>query len=381
MLYFDNAATTKPFPSVTADIMQCLMFDWYNPSSIYEEGKKAKRIVETARKQTAEAINALPEEIIFTSGGSESNNLALKGYVENYDADLIFTTKIEHPSVYNTCKYLKDNGTRVIYIPVNSNGIIDMGYFEHMVAVHGHTNFIVSIMFANNEIGTIQPIKEIGEIVHKYNGILHVDAVQAFLHINIDVKTLGIDLMSVSGHKFGCPKGVGFLYKKKDIELSPIIHGGHQEHDMRAGTENVPYIYAMGNQIEKMSKKNLSEYDLMGAYLRGLIQEYCSPTCEIVLNGSVEPEECLWNILSVTFKGIDADTLITMLNDRGVCISAGSACCAGEKTPSRVLKAIGLSDIDASHTVRISLSWDTTVSDCMEFVEKLRDCINFLSVT
>lgn len=382
-IYLNNASTTKPDKKVLNDFMWCAENCWHNPSDISEEGIKAKEIIKTAQKQIANSINANPEEIIFTSGGSESNNWAIKGYVDNYDVDLILTTEIEHPSVYNTCLFCKERGSRLIYIPVDHFGIISLFHLEEMMKDHsdGKCKILVSIMFANNEIGTIQPIKKIAEIVHKYGGILHVDAVQAFMHTRIDVKDLGIDMMSTSFHKFGGFKNCGFLYVKNGIELTPLIHGGHQFDSKRAGTENVPMIYAMGNQVERLND-DLDVYlertvDIHN-YIIQEVYEKCGEYCSIYLNG--HPKKRIANNLSFTFEGINASSLITLLEFKEIYVSAGSACCAGENTPSKVLKAIGLNDEEAFSTIRISIDSTTTQEEIDVFVDKLVMCIKSLKM-
>lgn len=382
-IYLNNASTTKPDKKVLNDFMWCAENCWHNPSDISEEGIKAKEIIKTAQKQIANSINANPEEIIFTSGGSESNNWAIKGYVDNYDVDLILTTEIEHPSVYNTCLFCKERGSRLIYIPVDHFGIISLFHLEEMMKDHsdGKCKILVSIMFANNEIGTIQPIKKIAEIVHKYGGILHVDAVQAFMHTRIDVKDLGIDMMSTSFHKFGGFKNCGFLYVKNGIELTPLIHGGHQFDSKRAGTENIPMIYAMGNQVERLND-DLDVYlertvDIHN-YIIQEVYEKCGEYCSIYLNG--HPKKRIANNLSFTFEGINASSLITLLEFKEIYVSAGSACCAGENTPSKVLKAIGLNDEEAFSTIRISIDSTTTQEEIDVFVDKLVMCIKSLKM-
>ena len=374
MIYLDNAATTKIDHKVTMDIIDALE-KYGNPSSIYMHGYEAKQIVEEARINIANKINATSGEIIFTSGGSEANNMAIKGANDYYDLDLIITTEIEHPSVSNTCCYCADHGTRLLYVPVNREGIIDLQVLENLIRIHGHVKFMVSVMMVNNEIGTIQPIKQIAELVHQYDGILHVDAVQAFPHIKIDIEDLDIDLMSVSGHKFGCPKGIGFLYKRTGIEITPLIHGGHQENGLRAGTENVPYIYAMGNQVKRwVPDTNFKTSD----FIWETLLEQCEDICEIRLNGAENSKNYIDGILNVTFKGVNAEALITMLDSKGICVSAGSACSSGEKTPSRTLKAIGLSNEDAFSTIRISWSRDTSFMDIEKFIKALRECLILL---
>lgn len=381
-VYLNSASTTKPDKRVIDDFVFCAENYWHNPSDISEDGLSAKEIIITAQEQIANSINAKPKEIIFTSGGSESNNWAIKGYVDNYDVDLILTTEIEHPSVYNSCLFCKERGTRLIYIPVNDCGTIDLEYLEKMMDIHGNVyKILVSIMFANNEIGTIQPIKKIAEIVHKYNGVLHVDAVQAYMHSPIDVEDMGIDMMSTSFHKFGGFKNCGFLYIRDGIELTPLIHGGHQFDSKRSGTENVPMIYAMGQQVERLSflqEVNMFKlYDYF-YYILEQVKEKCDGICKIKLNGSIKSR--LRNNLSFTFEGINAEPLIYLLETKGIYVSAGSACCSGNKTPSRILKAIGLSDEEAFSTIRVSINEETTKEEIDYFVDKLVECIKSIKI-
>lgn len=380
MIYLDNAATTQVAPKVIEDITEAL--HWYgNPSSAHEMGYKARQIVEDARKKIAKSINAEPEEIIFTSGGSEANNMALKGIVEMYGSDSILTTEIEHPSISKTVSYLTfgssfDMVDDKTYIPVDSAGRIKLQAFQDLLEKRYRCYCganLVAISMANNEIGTIQPIKEMTEILRKYDGFIHVDAVQAFPHMKIDVKDLGIDTMAVSGHKFGCPKGIGFLYKRKGLDLEPLIHGGHQENGMRAGTENLPYIYAMGNQVERLIYDD--EKAIAAEALWKTLVSFCQDSCELQLNGTQDFYNRIDRVLNITFKNVDADVLITLLSDRGIYVSAGAACCSGEKTPSKVLKAIGLSDEDAFSTLRIS--WDINIEYefLIRFAHILADCL------
>ncbi len=377
MIYLDNAATTKPSKEVVQDIVWCLENVWGNPSSIHSEGIKAKRILEESREKVAKFINAEPDEMIFTASGSEANNLAIKGFMDgNNHFNCIITTKIEHPSVYNTCcrlgkKYM------VEYAPIDFNGRVDVKRFETLMSVlsERHTCF-VSIMLANNEIGAVQPINKIADIVHKYNGVLHVDATQAIGQISVDVNELGCDLLTFSSHKVGCPRGVGVLYKKKGIRLSPIVVGGHQENDYHAGTENVAMIYALGNQLERLGKQGFPTPDLRNALICKVCD--CCEDVPIFVNG--DPLYILPNIISFTFGGINAEALMTLLDMKGVCVSTGSACSSGEAIPSRVLKAIGLSDEEALSTVRISLGHNTTEAECDEFVKALVECVRSLKM-
>ena len=382
MIYLNNASTTKPDKDVLHDFMWCAENFWHNPSDVSQKGMDEKNIIKNAQKQIADFINAKPEEIIFTSGGSESNNWAIKGFLDkNKNYKTIITTKIEHPSVYNTCQYMEKYGIKVLYVPVNCYGIVDTSKLEKLIIENNIDNPFVSIMFSNNEIGTIQPIKKIAGIVHKYNGVLHVDAVQAFMHTEIDVKYLGIDMMSTSFHKFGGFKNCGFLYIKNGIELTPLIHGGHQFDSKRAGTENVPMIYAMGKQVERL-KEDLNVYIERTAHIHNYIiqevYERCGELCSVYLNG--HPKKRISNNLSFTFEGINASNLITLLELRGIYVSAGSACCSGEKTPSRVLKAIGLSNEEAFSTIRVSINYKITMDEVDEFVDDLVECIKNLQL-
>lgn len=385
-IYLNSCSTTQPTKEVIDDINFYLTQNWSNPSDISQNAIHAKSDITYARNQIAKAIGASMDEIFFTSGGSESNNWAIKGILDRYsDIDTIITTEIEHPSVYNTCKYMKSKGYKTYYAPINRFGMVDVYKLERMIIEKQINKPFVSIMFANNEIGSINDIKRISDVVHKYNGILHTDAVQAFMHIHINVKNLGIDLMSVSGHKIGACKGTGFLYKTKDLEITPLIHGGKQEFGIRGGTENVPYICAMGHQVERLSDdldiylertREVWEYLVESIYDK--CADYSEDYCNIEINGN--PFCRIFNNLSVTFDGINAEQLITLLDMKGIQVSAGSACCSGEPTPSRTLKAIGLSDEEAFSTVRISFDYNTTKDMIDEFVDVLVECIRSLKM-
>lgn len=381
-MYFDNAATTKPTKEVIADVTWCLENVWGNPSSIHSEGVKARQILEQSREKVAKYIGAEPDEIIFTASGSEANNLAIKGFLDiNNMYDCIITDKTEHQSVYNTCMSLIDDYTyfRVDFVPVDETGKVNVNRFKQLISELSYSYYcFVSIMLANNEVGTINDIKKLSQITHHHTGILHVDATASIGQIPVDAKELGCDLLTFSGHKLNCPKGVGVLYKRKGITLSPIIYGGHQERELRAGTENIAYIYALGNQVERLSKKNFSSGELRD-YLYKKICEKCKELkIKVKLNGDLIDR--LPNNLSLTFKGINAEALITLLDMNEVYVSAGSACSSGNPEPSRVLKAIGLSDEDAFSTVRISLSTNTTVEECDEFVRILGECLESLKI-
>lgn len=381
MIYLDNAATTKPTKEVISDVTWCLENVWGNPSSIHTEGIKARRLLEQSREKVAKFINAEPDEIIFTASGSEANNLAIKGFLKaNNMYDCIITTQIEHLSIYNTCTYLFENEYyKIGFAPLDNTGKVKVNRFKQLISELSYFDYcFVSIMMANNEVGTINDIKKIVQIAHHHTGIVHTDATQIIGQIPVDVKEFGCDLLTFSGHKLGLPRGTGVLYKKKGVVLSPIVHGGHQEWNFHAGTENLTNIYALGNQLERLSKKGYPSNETRD-YIYNKICEKCKElNIEVQLNGDLIDR--LPNNLSLTFKGVNAETLITLLDMRGVCVSAGSACSSGQKEPSRTLKAIGLSDEDAFSTVRISLGSDTTIEECDEFVRILKECLESLKM-
>lgn len=382
LVYLNNSSTTKVSQTVIDDFVWCAENIWHNPSDISQPAMDAKNIIRKAQEQIAASINAKPEEIIFTSGASEANNWAIKGYLDRYPGTTtIITTEIEHPSVYNVCLYMKDKGYNVLYAPIDEYGRVDVVQLEKLIIDNAALFPFVSIMMANNEIGTLNDIAAISKIVHNVGGTLHVDAVQGYMHTKIDVEELGIDMMSTSFHKFGGFKGIGFLYVRQGIELTPLIHGGHQFDSKRSGTENVPMIYAMGNRVEQACLcVGLIEGYYKNVYNKLLIEikERCSNLCDVYLNG--HPEQRLYNNISLTFDGIDAATLIALLEDKGVYVSAGSACNSGEKTPSRVLKAIGLSDDRAFNTIRISPDWYMRDNEIDKFVDVLAECIETLKM-
>ena len=379
MIYLDNAATTKVSEEVITDIVESLRNDWANPSSPYEEGVAVRRKIDRARKQIADYINAEPEEIIFTGSGSEANNLAIKGFMDaNKLFDCIVSDELEHPSVYNTCMYYKDKKHYDVAFCSAQDGVVSLKRFHSIMSLMSHSHFcLASVMMANNETGVVNPIKKLAKETHRHQGVFHTDATQAFGKIPIDVKDLDVDMMSVGLHKIGLPKGIGFLYKKNGIKLDPIVHGGHQEMNYRAGTENVSYIIAAGNQVERVSKKEFPD-SFVKDYLLSKMQAACDLIGVDVRYNERIGNEYLPTIVSVVFKGINSEVLITLLNERCVCVSAGSACSSGEKTPSRVLKAIGLSDDDAFSTVRISIGEDITEKECDEFAKILKECLNIL---
>lgn len=358
-IYMDYGATTFVKREVI-DEMKPFMEEYFgNPSSLYFISRKSKSAIDTARERTACAINAEAEEIYFTGGGSESDNWAVKGTaLANMNKGRhIITTNIEHHAVLNSCRYLEKHGFDVTYLPADKYGRINIEDLKRCIT---DKTILVSVMFANNEVGTIQPIKEIGKFCREKNIIFHTDAVQAAGHIPIDVKDMNIDLLSLSAHKFYGPKGMGALYVKKGIKIDNLIHGGSQERARRAGTENVAGIVGLGKAIEIAHKDIHSEIDRL-IYLRDKFIEKLSVIPDFRLNGAKGHERLPGNV-NASFKGTENEVLLMRLDQEGICASAGSACSAGALEPSHVLKSIGLKDDEARCSVRFTLG-ETTNED------------------
>ena len=370
--YFDYAATTAVKEEVLKEMLPYFSLCYGNASSLYGLGRRSKRGVEQARERVARAIGAKTKEIYFTSCGSESDNLAIKGIARKYKdkGNHIITSKIEHPAVLNTCKALEEEGFEVTYLNVDKDGLILLPELEN--AINDNT-ILISIMFANNEIGTIQPIEEIGKIAKKHNVFFHTDAVQAIGNVKIDVDKLGIDLLSISGHKFYAPKGVGALYVRDGIELKKIQDGGHQEKDKRAGTENVPGIVGLGKAIE-LAYNNFDEYNEKLTMLRDYyIEKIESKFPNAKLNGHRTkrlPGNC-----NFSFPNIDGEEILLKLDKKGICASSGSACSTGQATPSHVLLAIGLEPKLANSSLRVTFGDDNTKKDVDYLIDCLREII------
>lgn len=375
--YFDHSATTKVKEEILKEMLPYFGVEYGNPSSLYSLGRKAKNVKEQSRIKVAKAINCKPEEIYFTSCGSESDNLGIKGiaYANRYKGNHIITSKIEHPAVLNTCKSLEKEGFRVTYLNVDKDGFINLDELRNSIT---NSTILISIMFANNEIGTIEPIEEIGKIAKIHNVIFHTDAVQAIGNIRIDVNKLNIDSLSMSAHKFYGPKGIGALYIKEGINFRKIQDGGHQENDKRAGTENVPGIVGIGKAIE-IANKNLDKYNQKLQYLRDyLISEIETKIPSVKLNG--HRIKRLPGNVNISFDGINGGDLLLNLDDKGICASAGSACSSGNEKPSHVLTAIGLQNNLSKGTLRITLGEENTkedvdylVKNLVEIIKKLRE--------
>ncbi|WP_353096735.1 cysteine desulfurase NifS [Tissierella praeacuta] len=367
-IYMDNAATTQVKKDVLEEMLPYFTEKYGNPSSIYSLGNMSKRAIEEARGKVANSIGADKKEIFFTGGGSEADNWVIKGiaYGNKNKGNHIITTKIEHHAILHTCEYLQKNGFEVTYLDVDEYGLVDLEELKKSIT---DKTILISVMFANNEIGTIQPIKEIGEIAKEKNIYFHTDAVQAMGHIKIDVKELNIDLLSMSAHKFYGPKGIGALYIRQGVKLDSLISGGAQERSRRAGTENVPAIVGMGKAIE-LAYENLDEHNERLIKLRdSLIQKIESNISHVRLNG--HPTRRLPGNVNMCFRFIEGESLLLSLDMEGIAGSSGSACTSGSLDPSHVLLAIGLPHEIAHGSLRLSLGDFNTEEEIDYVVEKL----------
>ena len=367
-VYLDNAATTALSPAVLEQMMPYLTTIYGNPSSPHSFGQEARKGVEHARDQVAKALNALPEEIIFTGCGTESDNTVLFGVAERYakKGNHIITTNVEHHAILHTCEALEKRGVKVTYLPVDENGMVTAEQVEKAIT---DQTILVSIMFANNEVGTIMPVAEIGKVCREHGVLFHTDAVQAVGHVPVDVKAMNIDILSLSAHKFHGPKGVGALYVKKGIRLPAYVMGGAQERNRRAGTENVAGIVGLGAAIE-IAVQQLPESAARMAKLRDkLIAGIAERIPEVKLNG--HPTLRLPNNVNYSIKYIEGESILLMLDMNGIAASSGSACTSGSLDPSHVLLALGLTHEVAHGSVRLTLSDETTEEDIDYVLEVL----------
>lgn len=374
-IYLDHAATCPTDPEVLEAMQPYFTEHFGNPSSIYSISRTTRNAIETARAILAKAIGAAPEEIVFTSGGSESDNFAVKGVAHalREKGRHIITSQIEHHAVLYTCKYLEKNGYTVTYLPVDHDGIIRIEELEK--AIRPDT-ILITIMHANNEIGSIQPIREIGEIAKKHKIVFHTDAVQTFGHIPVDVNELNADLLSISGHKFYGPKGVGALYIRKGTKITPLIHGGDQERRRRASTENVPGIVGLGKAVEIARDVMTGELQRQARLRDEFIQKILTTIPDSRLNGA--PLQRLPNNINISFKGIEGESILLNLDMYGIAASTGSACSSSSLEPSHVLLAIGLDHELAHGSVRFSLGKHTTAEDLNSVAEILPGIIRKL---
>ena len=370
--YFDHAATTPVREEVIKEMIPYFGIEYGNASVMYSLGRNAKKALNAARRKVADAINCNPNEIYFTSCGSESDNLAIKGfaYANKNKGNHIITSKIEHHAVLDTCKTLERQGYQVTYLNVDKNGFVDLNELSNSIC---KDTILITIMFANNEIGTIQPIEQIGKIAKENNITFHTDAVQAIGNLKIDVTKLNIDMLSLSGHKFYAPKGVGALYVKQGIEFEKIQDGGEQEKNKRAGTENVAEIVGLGKAIELINNE-LEDYNRKQRELRDYyITELEKNIPNIKINGDLEKR--LSGNANISFRGVNASELLFKLDEYGICASAGSACSTSNPMPSHVLTAIGLNQELANSTLRVSIGRDNTIEDIKYLVDKLKKII------
>lgn len=372
LIYLDNAATTKTAPEVVEAMLPYFTESFGNPSSVYSFAAKNKDAITKQREVIAEALGANANEIYFTAGGSESDNWALKATSEAYKnkGNHIITTKIEHHAILHTGEYLEKCGYEVTYLDVDEDGVVKL---EDLKAAIRPTTILISVMFANNEIGTIQPIKEIGEIAREHGILFHTDAVQAFGQVPIDVNEYNIDMLSASGHKLNGPKGIGFLYIRKGVKIRSFVHGGGQERKRRAGTENVPGIVGLGTAtaraIRTMEERTTKEIELRD-YLIGRVLDEVP---YVKLNG--HPSKRLPNNANFSFRFIEGESLLIMLDMKGICGSSGSACTSGSLDPSHVLLAIGLPHEIAHGSLRLTLSEETTKEDIDYVVESIKEIV------
>ena len=375
MIYLDNAATTKASPEVVKAMLPYFTEHFGNPSSIYGFAAANKEVVAKQREIIAGVLGAKANEIYFTAGGTESDNWALIATAEAYGGKgrHIITSRIEHHAILHTCDYLEKRGYEVTYLDVDANGLVDPADVEKAIR---EDTILVSIMYANNEIGSIQPIREIGEITSRHGVLFHTDAVQAFCQVPINVDECHIDMLSASGHKLNGPKGIGFLYIRKGVKIRSFIHGGAQERKRRAGTENVPGIVGLGKAVElasgSMDERAEKERELRDYLIRRIEEEI--PYSR--LNG--DREKRLPNNVNFSFRFIEGESMLIMLDMKGICASSGSACTSGSLDPSHVLLAIGLPHEIAHGSLRMTLGADTRKEDLDYVVEQLKEIIEQL---
>ncbi len=357
--YLDNSATTRPYPQVTEKVAQVMNEEYGNPSSLHRLGMAAERQVKAAREAIAQTLHANPGEIYFTSGGTESNNLAIRGALATSRGRQVITTPLEHPATMNTLRHMQKKGWRVDVIPVDQNGVIQLSAFEKMIT--GETA-LVTAMLVNNEIGSIQPIAEMCRILKKKNpkALFHVDAVQGYCKVPCDVKTLGIDMLSISGHKIHGPKGIGALYIKKGSRIAPILFGGGQQDNLRPGTENVPGIAGLGVAAKMCFGNMATAVPEIAALRKHLEDQIVAKIPDVLVN---TPKDCAPHILNISFGGVRSEVVLHSLENEEIYVSSGSACSSHKKEPSYVLTAIGTPRSMIDGSIRFSLSEMNTKED------------------
>lgn len=375
LIYLDHAATTQTRPEVVEKMLPYFTEKFGNPSAVYGFAAENKAAISEARDIIAKSLNTTDSNIYFTAGGSESDNWALKATADAYKdkGNHIITTKIEHHAILHTCEYLEEHGYEITYLDVDENGIVKLDELEAAIRP---TTILISVMFANNEIGSIQPIKEIGEIAKKHDVLFHTDAVQAYGNVAIDVEDMHIDMLSASGHKLGGPKGIGFLYIRRGVKIRSFVHGGAQERKRRAGTENVPGIVGFGKAAEiavaTLEERTKKETELRDYFIQRIMNEIPY----VRLNG--DQTKRLPNNINLSFRFIEGESLLIMLDMKGICASSGSACTSGSLDPSHVLLAIGLPHEIAHGSLRLTLGEENTKED-MDFVaDQLKEIVTKL---
>lgn len=375
LIYMDNAATTPVKPEVLDAMLPYFTEKFGNPSSIYSISSENKKAITDAREVIAKTINTTPENIYFTAGGSESDNWALKATADAYASKgkHIITTKIEHHAILHTCEYLETKGFEITYLDVDENGLVKL---DELTAAIRPDTILISVMFANNEIGTIEPIAEIGKIAHEHGVLFHTDAVQAYTQVPIDVEAMNIDMMSTSGHKINGPKGIGFLYIRKGVKIKSFIHGGAQERHRRAGTENVTGIIGLAKATE-IATANMKERTAEEIKVRDhLIERIEKEIPYAKLNG--DRVKRLPNNVNFSFQFVEGESMLILLDSKGICASSGSACTSGSLDPSHVLLAIGLPHEIAHGSLRLTISDQITMEDADYVVDNLKEIVNHL---
>lgn len=375
LIYMDNAATTPVKPEVLDAMLPYFTEKFGNPSSIYSISSENKKAITDAREVIAKTINTTPENIYFTAGGSESDNWALKATADAYASKgkHIITTKIEHHAILHTCEYLETKGFEITYLDVDENGLVKL---DELTAAIRPDTILISVMFANNEIGTIEPIAEIGKIAHEHGVLFHTDAVQAYTQVPIDVEAMNIDMMSTSGHKINGPKGIGFLYIRKGVKIKSFIHGGAQERHRRAGTENVTGIIGLAKAAE-IATANMKERTAEEIKVRDhLIERIEKEIPYAKLNG--DRVKRLPNNVNFSFQFVEGESMLILLDFKGICASSGSACTSGSLDPSHVLLAIGLPHEIAHGSLRLTISDQITMEDADYVVDNLKEIVNHL---
>lgn len=364
MIYADNAATSKLCEFAFDKMKNYMVEDYSNPSQPYSFSRASKKAIKDARESIATSINADPSEIYFTSGGSESDNWAIKGFGDSKSQKVVITSCIEHHAITNACKSEERKGSKYIKIPVDGLGTIDLTELENNLKINQSAQVLVSIVFANNEIGTIEPIKAIAELSHRYGAVVHTDAVQAVGHLKINVKDLGVDMLSASAHKFNGPKGIGFLFVKKGIKIDSLIDGGSQENGMRAGTENVASIVGMAAALKESSSLIDENTSKLLSFEQELFRVLETEKVDYIRNGN---ENCrLPGLISISIKNADGEMILHRLDLMGICISTGSACDGVKTQVSDVIKAICVPDEYNKGTIRISFGRYNELSDATE---------------